>query len=569
MLRISFLPWILLCCHFNGVQSKVDLELQELRLGEKNVCPHEDVEIVTVQEPCIQAYTRYVRKWKPNCENERRWCVVKEPKTVYYRSFKATKRQKRQTTLKCCHGWMHVPGTSGCSKVNCTSDLCYNGGTCEGSNYTAKLCQCPEGFQGSRCQYDINECLVANGGCHHDCCNTIGTFYCRCWPGFQLANDQKSCEDVDECKVENGGCEYRCVNANGGFRCECPANKQLHPDGRRCIDENSCEFKNGGCSQICEEENDKFLRCRCSSGYKLASDKRTCYAIDPCQETKGLCQHHCVNDNGRARCQCYPGYRLSHDMKTCIDMDECSLSDKGQCEHTCVNTYGSYVCRCKSGYQLASDQKACIKIGNDCKISNGGCSQICQDIFDDVKCSCKQGFRLASNGKDCEIFDDCRSKGCEHSCVHSPGQPSSCTCKTGYSLAFDDRSCNDINECLQSNGGCSHYCRNEMGSFSCACRPGYIINTDNKTCDALIVLETQFSGANLSHYRYPNTDHKNSNLMSIAEYYYDKPMQVWSNVKDYNVETKFEMRRSMCETGKFGPLCEYSCGDCRNDGKCN
>lgn len=40
---------------------------------------------------------------------------------------------------------------------------------------------------------DVNECLVDNGGCHHDCVNTIGTFYCRCYPGFQLDYDNKKC----------------------------------------------------------------------------------------------------------------------------------------------------------------------------------------------------------------------------------------------------------------------------------------------------------------------------------------------------------------------------------------
>uniref|UniRef100_A0A914W1B2 Uncharacterized protein n=1 Tax=Plectus sambesii TaxID=2011161 RepID=A0A914W1B2_9BILA len=254
--------------------SLVDVELQELRIGQKNVCPNEEVEIVTIKEPCVQAYTKYVRTRKPNCGGRLRSCTVREPKTVYYRTYKEVNRTRRHVTSQCCHGWIHVPGEQGCQRPNCTTDLCYNGGSC--STSSDQLCDCVEGFQGSRCQYDINECLVANGGCHHDCCNTIGTFYCRCWPGYELDTDGRRCTDVNECRRENGGCEYRCVNSDGGFRCECPPDKQLHSDGRRCVDSNSCDADNGGCAHLCEELNGRFYRCKCRPGYLLADDKRSC-----------------------------------------------------------------------------------------------------------------------------------------------------------------------------------------------------------------------------------------------------------------------------------------------------
>ena len=40
----------------------------------------------------------------------------------------------------------------------------------------------------------------------------------------------------------------------------------------------------------------------------------------------------------------------------------------------------------------------------------------------------------------------------------------------------------DINECDVKNGGCSHMCVNEPGSFSCRCSSGYELHTDKKTC---------------------------------------------------------------------------------------
>ncbi|PIO69603.1 EGF-like domain protein [Teladorsagia circumcincta] len=83
---------------------------------------------------------------------------------------------------------------------------------------------------------DINECIADNGGCHHDCVNTIGTFYCRCWSGFELEENGKHCKDIDECAISNGGCSHRCVNSPGGHRCECPPGMQVNSGGRKCVD---------------------------------------------------------------------------------------------------------------------------------------------------------------------------------------------------------------------------------------------------------------------------------------------------------------------------------------------
>uniref|UniRef100_A0A3Q3IYJ3 EGF-like calcium-binding domain-containing protein n=1 Tax=Monopterus albus TaxID=43700 RepID=A0A3Q3IYJ3_MONAL len=40
----------------------------------------------------------------------------------------------------------------------------------------------------------VNECDEINGGCEALCCNTIGSFYCRCPPGQTLNDDGKTCQ---------------------------------------------------------------------------------------------------------------------------------------------------------------------------------------------------------------------------------------------------------------------------------------------------------------------------------------------------------------------------------------
>lgn len=40
---------------------------------------------------------------------------------------------------------------------------------------------------------DVDECRANNGNCEHKCFNSIGSFYCGCHEGFQLAEDNKRC----------------------------------------------------------------------------------------------------------------------------------------------------------------------------------------------------------------------------------------------------------------------------------------------------------------------------------------------------------------------------------------
>ena len=41
---------------------------------------------------------------------------------------------------------------------------------------------------------DINECLSNNGGCHHNCNDSDGSYSCFCNDGYQLNSDGRNCE---------------------------------------------------------------------------------------------------------------------------------------------------------------------------------------------------------------------------------------------------------------------------------------------------------------------------------------------------------------------------------------
>ena len=40
----------------------------------------------------------------------------------------------------------------------------------------------------------------------------------------------------------------------------------------------------------------------------------------------------------------------------------------------------------------------------------------------------------------------------------------------------------DFDECLSNNGGCSHFCHNEVGSYKCSCPPNMTLSHRGDYC---------------------------------------------------------------------------------------
>jgi len=95
---------------------------------------------------------------------------------------------------------------------------------------------------------DVNECSQRNTHrCHSNasCRNTRGSYTCYCNAGYQgsgftcsgkyLCRDLVICGlstfnfhlDIDECRSNNGGCQHNCHNTVGSYRCSCRAGYRL------------------------------------------------------------------------------------------------------------------------------------------------------------------------------------------------------------------------------------------------------------------------------------------------------------------------------------------------------
>ncbi|XP_076832194.1 protocadherin Fat 4 isoform X2 [Brachyhypopomus gauderio] len=99
----------------------------------------------------------------------------------------------------------------------CTENPCENGGTCF-NRPGGFLCSCTEGFSGMRCSTVDNECqtvVCSNGG---SCWNIHGGFFCDCRPGYE----GRFCDFViDHCA--SSPCHVgNCSNFLTGYTCHCP-----------------------------------------------------------------------------------------------------------------------------------------------------------------------------------------------------------------------------------------------------------------------------------------------------------------------------------------------------------
>jgi len=191
----------------------------------------------------------------------------------------------------------------------------------------------------------------------------------------------------------------------------------------------------------------------------------------------------------------------------------------GPCHNggTCVNNGNSYTCDCTG---TGFTGPTCSVDIDECSTNNGGCGSNCLDMLrTPPTCTCAPGFTSTDGGATC-VPGDC---GCAHECVETLGEPTSCKCRDGYSTPDDGVTCvaddctgstscqnggrctgsapyamcdcsgtgytgptceEDVLECSDNNGGCAHFCTENVGAPpTCTCLPGYTTSDGGLTCD--------------------------------------------------------------------------------------
>jgi hypothetical protein len=154
----------------------------------------------------------------------------------------------------------------------CNPMPCQNGGVCSNTGPTTFSCSCPDGFTGTACETEINECAST------------------------------PCLNEGTCNDQVNGYECTCTDAYTGFQCETYQGCASSPcqNGASCID---------GASTY---------TCTCDTGYSgvvCQTDINECASL-PCSNGGT-----CMDDVAGYSCVCVDGFSGS-DCQT--DIDECS-----------------------------------------------------------------------------------------------------------------------------------------------------------------------------------------------------------------------------------------------------
>ena len=103
---------------------------------------------------------------------------------------------------------------------------------------------------------DIDECSENSDGCAQVCSNTVGSYTCRCNPGFTInTSNARQCtgeyvimttcmlytqysycftSDVNECTSDTDNCTQICQNNLGSYTCDCRNGYRLDRNGYTC-----------------------------------------------------------------------------------------------------------------------------------------------------------------------------------------------------------------------------------------------------------------------------------------------------------------------------------------------
>jgi len=109
------------------------------------------------------------------------------------------------------------------------------------------------GFYDENCIFlDITECKRGLHNCTQRCIELIGGYVCACNKGYELEDDGQSCKgvpharilyrlynyylslDIDECSLGISRCNQNCINTIGSYECYCYTGYQLLSDGFTC-----------------------------------------------------------------------------------------------------------------------------------------------------------------------------------------------------------------------------------------------------------------------------------------------------------------------------------------------
>lgn len=229
---------------------------------------------------------------------------------------------------------------------DCALAPCQNGGACtDGDN--GFTCTCADGFTGTTCGTNVDEC--APGPCQNGgvCTDGVASHTCACPPGTSGTD----CEIVDVCSATSNPClnDGVCTLLPGNtYSCECPAGFS----GTRCeTNPDDCGLNPCSGNGTCADGVASYT-CTCFGGY-TGTDCET--VIDHCTPDPCLNGGTCASDATGYTCTCAAGYGGSN-CET--DLNDCAGSP---CQNggACVDGVNSFTCECPMGHTGPTCEDVC------------------------------------------------------------------------------------------------------------------------------------------------------------------------------------------------------------------
>ena len=350
-----------------------------------------------------------------------------------------------------------------------TDDLCKrdctNGTLLHSNNLECVACSGP----GSGLESDQCSCSASN--------STLNGDACECDAGYQLSDDEQSCEDVDECQENSDDCNAEseeCVNNDGSFSCDCATG-----------------FSRDGTDDICKKD--------CLDGELLHSNNTHCVSCSGPGSllTNDVCS--CTNDANAGinsdgdGCICGAHFKSNANNTACIpetcDDIDCSMIQDSECGIDSSNNYA----KCKCSNTTAPYTRA--SAGDDWADSGS--------IFFD---SNDADLSACFDSTPCEVDSCLTNQHCIKGETDDKEPIAVCKCNVGYAdenalespAENNTLTCSDIDECDTGNNTClvdSQTCTDTEGSYECNCADGFLSNEDATTKLATPCIECSGPGS--------------------------------------------------------------------------
>lgn len=379
-------------------------------------------------------------------------------------------------------------------------NYCNGHGNCTmNSDNTIAICQCHEGFTGTRCDAQQDYCTLHGNRCQNGgtcVSSSFNSFYCKCPGKYSGA----LCEsEIDFCTTQpcrNGG---TCINQSNGYLCQCTEQYT----GKKCrhlVDDhctpNPCH--NGG---TCQKSEGRFY-CACLQGYTGGN----------CETRINLCSKNiCQNET-----QCKTNSSTSSNNSINCFCSDANCSKSKMCNPTkclnggtCIEAENEYHCNCTPPYYgKRCENHPCnpnpCKNGGICSVKNSQFTCHCPPMFGGKKCKLSYTpqtmpcpLQTCNNGGVCKILSNntrqckcpphlegfrcnkeknpCLKHGCKNNaeCIPVGYNDYLCNCSNG----FKGTKCKETDQCRQcktnpcENGG-ECICKGKK-RYWCRCPKGF------------------------------------------------------------------------------------------------